>query len=154
MGENFDSLKGVHKKRLSKMSPEEWQAEIEEENRLREEKEYKIYLSFGRAKPFSEKEFNDIVDTSHKRYLKAQEENKVGYCFEYDFYWSDINDAAKKVNPGEWYRVWLGHYPRFVDKYGHSAKWVRQADYYVNKALACGIAKTAEEAVQYFKDNK
>lgn len=136
------------------LTNEEWQAKIEEENRLREEEEYKRYLARSKNSPLSEKEFDEIEEESYSRYLKAQEEGKAGYCSRYDFYWSDINDAACAVNPGEWYRAWHLHYPTLISKWGHSIKWMRQADYYVNKALACGIAKTAEEAVQYFEGNK
>ena len=136
------------------MAVDEWQKKINDENRLREEEEYKRYSSMEKTEPLTEQEFEGILEQSDERYNKALEENKASYCSACDFYWADINDAARSVNPGEWYRAWHCHYPRLIDKWGHSIEWMRQADYYVNKALACGYAKTAEEAVDWFMENK
>lgn len=131
---------------------DEWQNKINEENRLREEKEYQWYSSLGQDISLTERQFENIAEESEKRYLQALKQNKAGYCTLYDFYWSDINAAARSVNPGEWFKVWHCHYPCLINKWGHSIAWMRKADYYVNKALACGIAETAEEAVEYFKE--
>lgn len=134
---------------------EAWQRQIEEENRAYEEEEYRRYSSLDKSEPLTEKEFDDILAASEVRYNQALKDGKAGYCSAYDFYWNDINEAARSVNPGEWYKVWLYHHSEaYINKFGHTVKWMRQADYLVNKALACGIAKTAEEAAQYFKDNK
>lgn len=139
---------------MQEFNEEEFSARIEREARLREAEEIEFFSHKPVSPPLTEKEFDAIKEYSAARYEKAKSEGKVKYCSVWDFYTSDVMDAAEKVNPVEWYKVWHGNYPKYYTSWGHTLKYMHEAHYYINKALACGIAKTAAEAVQYFQDNK
>ncbi len=139
---------------MAEFDEKEFNARVEREARLREAEEIEFFSRKPKAPAMTEKEFDKIKETSAARFEKAKSENKTRYCSVWDFYVLDMMDAARAVNPAEWYKVWHGNYPKYYSSWGHTLKYMHQAHYYINKALACGIAKTAAEAVQYFNDNK
>lgn len=139
---------------MAEFNEEEFNARVEREARLHEAEEIELFSRKPKSPPMTEKEFDGIKESSAARFEKAKSENKTGYCGVWDFYVMDMMDAARAVNPVEWYRVWHGNYPKYYSSWGHTLKYMHQAHYYINKALACGIAETAAEAVQYFNDNK
>ena len=139
---------------MAEFNEEEFNARVEREARLHEAEEIELFSRKPKSPPMTEKEFDDIKESSAARFEKAKSENKTGYCGVWDFYVMDMMDVARAVNPVEWYRVWHGNYPKYYSSWGHTLKYMHQAHYYINKALACGIAETAAEAVQYFQDNK
>ncbi len=139
---------------MQEFDEKEFSARIEEEAKRREAEDIERFSRMSVSAPLTEQEFDSIKEQSRLRFEQAKRENKAGYCSIWDFYVLDMMDAAKRVNPAEWYKVWHGNYPKYYSSWGHTLKYMHQAHYYINKALACGIAKTAAEAVQYFQDNK
>lgn len=119
------------------------------------EKEDILYWeSQPKTAPMTAQEFDELENVALERYRRDKAAGKAGYCFFSDYRASAWSDAARGVSPGEWFRVWHGNYPCYYSTWDHSPKYNQQARYYINKALACGLADSAADAVQYFKDNK
>lgn len=101
-----------------------------------------------KRKPYTEQEFDAVLEEQyhipHPRYVSSADAVMLREI-----------DMAIEVNPLEYYRAWqtpvsMGGY----DSWKHSPKYRSKRAYYVNKALACGIASTWEEAEEYFKRSK
>ena len=147
-------------RRLRHVDSEEWQKKIEEANRAADQRDYEIHAARPKSNPISEEEFDNLVDKARAR--KEEIDNRPrdwdapprwGVTLQ-EYLETDWVLAAYAVNPGETYRAVWGRYPKLTGHHGHTPEYWRKEKYYVCKAIACGIADTAEEAVQYFKDNK
>lgn len=136
------------------MTDEELTARIDQEYRQKEKEDIERMSSYGTMPPMTEAEFDAIEQKAVNRYLKARDEGKANYTSAYDFIRMDWSNAAHDVNPVEWFRVWFGHYPRYYNSWAHSQQYNNKAKYYINKALACGLADNAADAVKYFEENK
>lgn len=117
---------------------------------LQEQEDLAFYSDMPHNPPMTEEKFDNIENDVIEKFKKE----RGGYSCLSDWLMCAYNKAALDVIPEEYYRVWYGRYPKLYDTYKHTPKYNNQAYYYINKALACGIAKTAEEAIQYFQDNR
>lgn len=138
------------------MSHEEWQDLMEEKNRITEQADYEMYCKCPTREFYTEEEFDGLTDIALEKYEWARKNIKDNWhlstlsgCME-----DEWTMAAYYVNPGEWYRAFHCHYPQLTLHHGHTPQYWHKEKYFVSKALACGYAKTAEEAVEYFKENK
>ena len=115
----------------------------------RENENLAFYLHCPHGDPMTEEDFDQIEGETRRRH----EEQGDAHEDVNDLVEAAWRDAACKVIPEEWFRVWYGRYPIIYDAQAHSPEHNHLAAYYIDKALACGFAKTAEEAVRYFEDN-
>ena len=146
-------------RKLRHMDSAEWQKHIEEEDRAADKRDYEIHAARPKSAPMSEEEFENLIDKA-----KAEKERVESLPRDWreppsnvtlwDYMETEWTLAAYAVNPGETYRAIWGRYPKLTGHYGHTPEYWRKEKYFVCKAIACGIADTAEKAVQYFKDNK
>lgn len=138
------------------ISHKEWRDLIEKENRIAEQADYEMYCKRPTREFYTEEGFEGLEDIALEKYEWARENIKDGYhaCPLSDYMEGQWTMAAYYVNPGEWYRAFHCHYPQLTLHPGHTPLYWHKEKYFVSKALACGYAKTAEEAVEYFKENK
>ncbi len=125
-------------------------AKIEEQYKKQEQEEIEIFSRRPTIPPITEEEFDQIGQQAAEEF--HQNPDKWGTAG--DSSRMAQGDIAFQVNPVEYYRVWFSRSPCRFSTYGHTLQYITKATYYIDKALACGIAKTAEEAVQYFNNKK
>lgn len=126
----------------------------EEYSRELERLQIEYWSSLPKEEPMSVEEFDALEDAAIGRFEKDKADGKCRYVTLSDYLRGAYNDAARRVNPGEYYRVWSGCYPCYYSTWSHSHEHNNKAYYYINKALACGLADNAADAVKWFEDNK
>lgn len=115
----------------------------------RENENLAFYSYCPHGDPMTEEDFDQIeVETRERCAESGDAQSDVDKQVE-----AAWRDAASRVNPMEWYRVWYCRHPMLYDAQAHSPEQNHLASYRINKAIACGFAETAEEAVRYFEDN-
>ena len=108
-----------------------------------------------RRAPLTEEEFRAIDDIALADYDRdASLGRDMSWVTLYDYIISRRNDVALAVNPRAFmllrydcpcvYSTWE-HTPQYNDKF---------LGYLCNKAIACGYAQTAEEAVEWAEEHK
>lgn len=102
----------------------------------------------------SEEEFDNIQAEAEEAFKADLEAGKTGHCFLYDYIQYRWNVAAAFVNPVVWNQVWFSRHPKYFDSYGHSANYIHKANYYISKAIACGLVDNPADAVKYFREHK
>lgn len=103
--------------------------------------------------PYSDKEFDNARKIAEEKIAAG----KCGRATAAEVTHNIQSHMAYSVNPVEWFAC---HDPKwkYEDKMlyrtlGSRGSYERYL-YLVDKAIACGHAKTAQEAIQYWKDNK
>ena len=112
------------------------------------------WTTWPAREPYTAEEFDNLEQAATMEFRDMQQVGKAGYVTLMDMCRSKWNDAARNVNPGEHWKVWNGSYPCYYSTWDHPQKYNNMAYYYINKALACGFADNATDAVKWFKDNK
>lgn len=123
-------------------------------SRQYEADQIEYWATWPTRKPYTAEEFDNLEQVAMMEFKALRQAGKVGYVSLMDMLRSRWNDAARSVNPSEHWRVWNGNYPCYYSTWNHSPKHNNKACFYINKALACGYAKTAGEAVRWFEENK
>ncbi len=119
-----------------------------------ERRQIEYWSSWPRESPMSAEEYDALEGATIDRYNKDRAQGKCRYVTLSDYLQNAYDDAARKVNPGEHYKVWNGNYPCYYSTWDHTPKYNAKAHYYINKALACGFADNAADAVRWFEANK
>lgn len=106
------------------------------------------------AEPMTEKEFDAIDDIALEEYEKDNALGRCQYLSVGDYVFFRRNEAARKVNIRAYYMLHFDVY-RPYDPWKHTPKYNMKFLYYLcNKAIACGYAQTAEEAVAWANEHK
>lgn len=119
-----------------------------------EEDQIKFWSSLPSREPYTDEEFDNLEQVATAKYTDMRENGKAGYVTLMDMFCFEWNSAARDVNPGEHWKVWNSTKPCYYDTWVHNAKYNNQANFFINKALACGYAKTAAEAVKWFDEHR
>lgn len=116
------------------------------------QKEYEELAAWPHKRYFTEKEYDNLREQAIKQFERDTKDGRSGYCNISDYIYHRLTQAAMDANAGEWYRAWFDK--DIFNSWEHTVKYYNERVYWVNRAIACGIAKTAEEAESYFKEHK
>jgi hypothetical protein len=104
--------------------------------------------------PMTEKEFDALDDIALEEYEKDKALGRCAYTSITDYVVMRRDEAARKVNVRAFYMLRFDVY-RPYDPWKHTPKYNMKFLYYLcNKAIACGYAQTAEEAVEWANKHK
>lgn len=108
----------------------------------------------GRRAPLTEEEFRAIDDIALDDYNRDTSLGRTRYTTLRDYVLTRRERAAREVNPRAFmllyfdcpcvYSTWE-HTPQYNDRF---------LSYLCNKAIACGYAQTAQEAVKWAEEHK
>lgn len=106
------------------------------------------------SKPMTEKEFDDLTDIAIKEYEKERVLGRCAYTSVTDYITFLCDEVARKVNIRAFYMLRFDSY-RPYDPWKHTQAYNQKFLYCLcNKAIACGYAQTAEEAIEWANKHK